>query len=344
MIALLDKLYAEQCIDAQSLRTLLGSFTDKDLHYAQCLGQKVAQKRFGNRIFVRGLIEIGNCCANDCYYCGIRMSNRQLQRYRLQKDDILLAAAQGYAIGFRTFVLQGGEDPWLNDDRVVDIVASLRYTYPDVAITLSLGERSTRSYERFYEAGANRYLLRHETINEEHYQKLHPQTMSLSNRRRCLMDLKKIGFQTGSGIMVGSPYQTIDHIVEDILFLQELQPQMIGLGPFLPHHATPFATYPPGDLRLTLMLLCILRMMHPKALIPATTALASLHPQGREEGIKCGCNVVMPNLSPPTHRKDYALYDNKAALGAEAAEGLHLLGKQLDRIGYEIDFSRGDYS
>ena len=231
----------------------------------------------------------------------------------------------------------------MNDDRVTEVVTAIRTEFPDVAITLSLGERPTLSYERFFQAGANRYLLRHETHNEAHYRRLHPESMLLSNRLRCLNDLKRIGFQTGTGIMVGSPGQTVDHLVEDILFIEQFRPQMIGIGPFLPHHDTPFASCPPGCLTQTLTLLSIFRLMHPQALIPSTTALASLTPDGREKGILAGANVVMPNLSPVEQRKNYALYDNKASMGSEAAEGLRLLAQRLVAIGYEIDKSRGDY-
>ena len=231
----------------------------------------------------------------------------------------------------------------MNDDRVTEVVTAIRTEFPDVAITLSLGERPTLSYERFFQAGANRYLLRHETHNEAHYRRLHPEDMSLSNRLRCLNDLKRIGFQTGTGIMVGSPGQTVDHLVEDILFIEQFRPQMIGIGPFLPQHDTPFASCPPGSLTQTLTLLSIVRLMHPQALIPSTTALASLTPDGREKVILAGANVVMPNLSPVEQRKNYALYDNKASMGSEAAEGLRLLAQRLAAIGYEIDKSRGDY-
>lgn len=303
----------------------------------------VAQSHFGNKIYIRGLIEIGNCCHNDCFYCGIRKSNRHLKRYRLDAKTILACCRHGYELGFRTFVLQGGEDNYMNDDRVTEVVTAIRTEFPDVAITLSLGERPTLSYERFFQAGANRYLLRHETHNEAHYRRLHPESMLLSNRLRCLNDLKRIGFQTGTGIMVGSPGQTVDHLVEDILFIEQFRPQMIGIGPFLPHHDTPFASCPPGCLTQTLTLLSIFRLMHPQALIPSTTALASLTPDGREKGILAGANVVMPNLSPVEQRKNYALYDNKASMGSEAAEGLRLLAQRLAAIGYEIDKSRGDY-
>lgn len=305
--------------------------------------REVSQRQFGRMVYIRGLIEISNCCKNDCFYCGIRKSNRNVERYRLTTESILNCCSEGYALGFRTFVLQGGEDPAFNDSKIVATVGQIRKEFPDCAITLSLGEKSKEVYQQLYDAGANRYLLRHETSDEEHYNKLHPSVMSHYNRLECLRVLKEIGFQTGTGIMVGSPFQTIDNLVEDIRFIEQLQPQMIGMGPFLPHSDTPFAENNAGTIEQTLMLLSIFRLMHPKALIPSTTALATLAPDGRLRGILAGANVVMPNLSPQEDRKKYSLYNNKAALGAESAEGLRLLAEQLATIGYEISFERGDF-
>lgn len=340
---LIERLYREHTLSPDKLRILLTQCDEEHLTLIRQKACEVSQKHFGNKIYIRGLIEIGNCCHNDCYYCGIRRSNSHIERYRLTKEDILACCEEGYNLGFRTFVMQGGEDNRLTDSRMIDIISTIRKTYPDVAITLSLGEKDTRTYQQFYEAGANRYLLRHETHNEQHYRLLHPSGMSLSNRLRCLNDLKQIGFQTGTGIMVGSPGQTVDHLIEDILFIESFRPQMIGIGPFLPHHETPFSDRPAGRLQQTLLLLSIFRLMHPQALIPSTTALATLLPEGRELGILSGANVVMPNLSPPQQRYKYALYDNKASMGAEAAEGLKLLKDRLKAIGYAIDKSRGDY-
>ena len=319
--------------------------THRDEEAAEWLARKardISQSIYGKSIYVRGLIEFTNICKNDCFYCGIR-KDASCSRYRLDQEDILECCAEGYDLGFRTFVLQGGEDAYFNDARLCDIVSKIHTLYPDCAITLSLGEKSREAYERFFLAGANRYLLRHETCNEGHYHRLHPAEMSLSHRLQCLDWLKEIGYQVGTGIMVGSPYQTVDHLVEDILFIERFQPEMIGMGPFLPHHDTPFSSFPPGDMELTLKLLSIFRLMHPAALIPATTALATLAPDGRERGILAGANVVMPNLSPSHQRAKYSLYDNKASAGAEAAEGLQKLEEQLKGIGYEVSKERGDY-
>jgi biotin synthase len=266
-----------------------------------------------------------------------------VSRYSLSRETILSCCREGYALGFRTFVLQGGEDVSQTDDWVAETVACIRQEFPDCAITLSLGEKSEETYRRFYNAGANRYLLRHETFNEAHYGKLHPSEMNQTHRLQCLQWLKDIGYQTGTGIMVGSPGQTIDHLVEDILFIERFQPQMIGIGPFIPHADTPFANEPAGSIELTLKLLSIFRLMHPSALIPSTTALASLSPDGRERGILAGANVVMPNLSPSSVREKYSLYNHKAAFGSEAAEGLKLLEEQLNKIGYKISYLRGDH-
>ena len=302
-----------------------------------------ALKVFGNRIFLRGLIEISNYCRNNCYYCGIRAANRALRRYRLSKEQILKCCEAGRAIGFSTFVLQGGEDPMQDDNWVEDVVKSIRKAYPDCAITLSLGERSAESYRKFKAAGADRYLLRHESFNPAHYSKLHPEAMSRERRLGCLASLKENGYQTGSGIMVGSPYQTTENIVEDLLYIQDLRPEMIGIGPFVHNEHTPFGSFPDGSVELTLKLISIFRLMNPKALIPSTTALVTLDREARKKGILAGANVVMPNLSPSDVRPDYALYEGKAATGAESAEGMKALEEELLSIGYKISMERGDY-
>ena len=339
----IDKLRQERTLTPEEFRQLLTGCDAEILRYINKQAQEVALLHFGNKIYIRGLIEISNCCRNNCYYCGIRKGNPNIERYRLSRESILNCCKQGYELGFRTFVLQGGEDPALTNDQIEMTVARIRQEYPDCAITLSLGEKSHEAYERFFRAGANRYLLRHETHNEEHYRKLHPEEMSLKHRLQCLQWLKEIGYQTGTGIMVGTPGQTLTHLVEDLLFIEQFQPQMIGIGPFIPHHDTPFGTEPAGSVGMTLKLLSLFRLMHPSALIPSTTALATLSPDGREKGILAGANVVMPNLSPREQREKYTLYDNKAAFGAEAAEGLRALAQQLETIGYRISTDRGDY-
>lgn len=340
---MIDKLRRERKLSAEEYKALLLCQDAEVLDYLQRQAQEETLARFGNKIFIRGLIEISNRCRNNCYYCGIRKGNGNVARYELTQDEILACCREGYQIGFRTFVLQGGEAPEMKDEWLTEIVGAIRREFPDCAITLSLGERSRQAYERFFQAGANRYLLRHETHNGQHYRKLHPAEMSLAHRLQCLDQLKEIGYQVGTGIMVGSPHQTIDHLVQDIRFIEQFRPEMIGMGPFIPHHDTPFATSPPGDMELTLKLLSIFRLMLPDALIPATTALATLAPNGRERGILAGANVVMPNLSPPAQRAKYSLYDNKASMGAEAAEGLKRLEEELKSIGYEISKERGDY-
>lgn len=340
---MIDKLRRERKLSAEGYKALLLCQDAEVLEYLQRQAQEETLARFGNKIFIRGLIEISNRCRNNCYYCGIRKENRNVTRYELTQDEILACCREGYQIGFRTFVLQGGEAPEMKDEWLTEIVGAIRREFPDCAITLSLGERSRQAYECFFQAGANRYLLRHETHNGQHYRKLHPAEMSLAHRLQCLDQLKGIGYQVGTGIMVGSPHQTIDHLVQDIRFIEQFRPEMIGMGPFIPHHDTPFATSPPGDMELTLKLLSIFRLMLPDALIPATTALATLAPNGRERGILAGANVVMPNLSPPAERAKYSLYDNKASMGAEAAEGLKRLEEELKKIGYEISKERGDY-
>lgn len=303
---------------------------------------KVRRDNYGIDVFLRGLIEFTNYCKNDCYYCGIRCSNKNANRYRLKKDEILSACKEGYSLGYRTFVLQGGEDLYYTDDKICDIVSSIRKEYEDCAITLSIGERSYDSYKAYYEAGANRFLLRHETADIKHYSRLHPGSMSLDNRKECLYNLKEIGYQVGSGFMVGSPYQTVDNIVSDLRFLQELEPDMIGIGPYITHCDTPFRDFENGSVSLTLRLISILRLMFPYALIPSTTALGTISPTGREDGLKAGANVVMPNLTPVKYRKQYELYENKICTGEEAAECRGCLERRVEAAGYKVVTSRGD--
>lgn len=343
MKKIVDLLDMGKTIPEKHLKELLLNRTPLLDDYIFSLARNVSKKTYKNKIYIRGLIELTGYCKNDCFYCGLRKSNKLAERYRLSKDDVLSCCSVGYDMGFRTFVLQGGEDGYFTDQVVCDIVREIKSSYPDCAVTLSLGERSYESYKVLKEAGADRYLLRHETADEEHYKKLHPNNMSFENRIECLTHLKELGFQTGCGFMVGSPYQTIDSIVKDLIFIRDFKPEMVGIGPFIPHKDTPFSSMPTGDVYLTLFLISVVRLMLPKALIPATTALGSAHPYGRELGILAGANVVMPNLSPESTRKKYSLYNNKLSTGEEAAENCRLLEQKLDSIGYKIDFSRGDY-
>lgn len=306
------------------------------------LADKVRQKYYGKKVWLRGLIEISSYCKNNCFYCGIRRENQNAERYRLTPDEILESCQNGYILGFRTFVLQGGEDGFFTDEVLCPLISEIKNRYPDCAVTLSLGERSEESFRRLREAGADRYLLRHEAASQQLYSMLHPAEMSLQNRKNCLFTLKKHGYQVGAGFMVGAPFQTTDDLISDLRFLQQLQPEMIGIGPFVPHHDTIFSAEKGGTLELTLRLLGILRLMFPKTLIPATTALGTIAPNGRELGLMTGCNVVMPNLSPVSVRKKYELYDNKICTGEEAAECRSCLEKRINSVGYEVEISRGD--
>lgn len=338
----IDRLRRDHTLAPEGYQRLLGTKDSDAVEYLHRQAREVAIRQFGHDIYIRGLIEVGNRCRNNCLYCGIRAANTSVVRYEMTKDEILNCCQNGYRLGFRTFVLQGGEKAG-NYSMWEDVVRTIRSSYPDCAITLSLGEMTREEYEGLYRAGANRYLLRHETYNAAHYRMLHPQSMSREHRLQCLQWLKDIGYQIGTGIMVGSPGQTLEHLVEDICFIERFRPQMIGLGPFIPQQDTPFRDYPSGSADLTLRLLSIFRLMFPSALIPATTALSTLLTDGKEQGIQAGANVVMPNLSPAAYRSNYALYDNKAAMGTEAAEGIALLKHELDRIGYRISMERGDY-
>lgn len=328
--------------DDNQLKELILCSDDKINENIRIEADKVRREYYGNKVFARGLIEISNICRNDCFYCGIRKSNKNVSRYRLTEDEIYSCCDTGYHLGFRTFVLQGGEDLYFTDDVLCRIISKIKSDYPKCAVTLSLGERSCDSYKNLKSAGADRYLLRHETADNSHYRKLHPAYMSLENRKRCLYNLKNLGYQTGAGFMVGSPFQTVDNIIADLRFMQQLQPEMIGIGVFIPHHDTPFKDCPNGDPELNIRLLSIIRLMFPKVLLPATTALGTVLPDGRERGIKAGCNVVMPNLSPLAVRKDYELYDNKICTGEESAQCIECLRKRVESVGYELDMSRGD--
>ena len=303
---------------------------------------KVRREIYGNAVFTRGLIEISNICKNDCIYCGIRRSNGKCDRYRLTPQQILSCADEGYELGFRTFVMQGGEDAYFTDERLGGIVSEIKRRHPDCAVTLSMGERSRESYQTLFDAGADRYLLRHETADPEHYRRLHPPEMSWENRMRCLRDLKEIGYQVGCGFMVGSPYQTSRELAADLAFIESFRPDMCGIGPFVPHHDTPFSDQPAGTLELTCFLLSVIRLIHPAVLLPATTALGTIHPRGRELGILAGANVVMPNLSPTAVRSKYELYDNKICTGEESAQCRGCLSQRMQDIGYELVVDRGD--
>ncbi|MBR4123235.1 MAG: [Clostridia bacterium] len=336
------RLYSGEGLSLQEFEYIIEHYSPEAAKFFGNLAEEKRKEIYDNKIYVRGLIEIGNYCKNDCYYCGIRKSNKTCERYRLSKEDILLCCDEGYTLGFRTFVLQGGEDTFWNDDFLCDVISSIKSRYSDCAVTLSLGERSFDSYKKLRDAGADRYLLRHETADSEHYALLHPQNLTLENRIRCLKDLRELGFQMGCGFMVGSPYQTAKTLAKDLEFIQNFKPDMCGIGPFIPHKDTPFKDFKPGSLELTCYLLSIIRIIYPPVLLPATTALGTIHPNGRELGIKAGANVIMPNLSPLEVRKKYMLYDNKIATGEESAQSIKLLKEKMASIGYRIVTDRGD--
>lgn len=343
MKTLIDKLEKNHVLTKDEYSLLIRKFDDDLSQYLFEKARRIRHEIYGKDIYIRGLIEFTNYCKNDCLYCGIRRSNKNAERYRLTEDDILLCCSEGYELGFRTFVLQGGEDPFFSDQRIISIIHAIKSAYPDCALTLSVGEKEHDSYQAFFDAGADRYLLRHETADAEHYAKLHPSELSWQHRINCLHDLKSIGYQVGCGFMVGSPYQTAENLAEDMLFLKKLNPHMVGIGPFIAHHDTPFCRQKNGTLELTLFMLGLLRLTLPHALLPSTTALGTIHPIGREKGILAGANVVMPNLSPVSVRKKYLLYDNKICTGDEAAECRFCMQKRMEAIGYHVVTDRGDY-
>ena len=338
----IERLASGERLSLEEWRAIIA---DEESYPTAVLGEMAVSVRdaiYGRRVFIRGLIEFTSYCRNDCYYCGIRRSNGRAERYRMTPEAILDTCALGYARGFRTFVLQGGEDPYWTDDILSPLIMRIKESCPEAAVTLSLGERSDESYQRLREAGADRYLLRHETADSVHYGRLHPSSMSLDNRKRCLRTLKRLGYQTGAGMMIGSPFSSVDTLAADMAFLQELSPEMVGMGPFIPHHDTPFRDERRGSVALTLRMISLVRLALPHALIPATTALGTIAEDGREKGILAGANVVMPNLSPPHVRENYLLYDNKLCTGSEAAESLQSLEQRMEAIGYRIAVSRGD--
>lgn len=339
---LIDKLEQTRHLEDAEYALLLSHYNNALAEYAAQKAVILRKKIYSNHIYIRGLIEISNYCKNNCYYCGIRRGNASCNRYRLNKYQILQCCQEGYHLGFRTFVLQGGEDAYYTDYVLCDIIHAIKSEYPDCAVTLSLGERTKHSYLELFKAGADRYLLRHETADQTHYESLHPTEMSFENRLNCLYSLKEIGYQTGCGFMVGSPNQTIDTLVKDLQFIEKFQPDMCGIGPFIPHHATPYNEYQAGTLELTTFLLSLIRLIKPNILLPATTALGTIHPMGREKGILAGANVIMPNLSPESNRKDYELYDNKLCTGGESAQKILQLKQNMNAIGYEVVTSRGD--
>ena len=341
---LIDKLDREKMLSHEEWVTLLDDFTPEDRAYAAAKARELSLKKYGNKIYIRGIVEFSNHCKNDCLYCGIRRSNKDLSRYRLTDEEILSCCDEGYEYGFRTFVLQSGEDRSYTPARIAELVKRIKAAHPDCAVTLSLGEFEREEFKLMRDAGADRYLLRHETADKAHYEKLHPAEMSCEHRMNCLKDLKELGFQTGTGMMVGSPYQTSSELAKDLIFLGEFKPHMIGMGPFLPHKDTPFRDMAKGSYELTLFLLSICRIMLPDVLLPATTALGTINPRGREEGVLAGANVIMPNLSPTAVRKKYMLYDNKICTGDESAQCRSCLERRMETIGYGIEITRGDFT
>lgn len=340
---LIEQLYRDTTLPAAGLLQLLTSLAPEEEEHLYRRAREVREAHYGKEVYLRGLVEFSSYCRNDCKYCGIRRSNGNAQRYRLTKDQIIECSDAGYRLGFRTFVLQSGEDLAFTTDDICEIVSEIRRRHPDCAVTLSIGEKTRAEYQAYYDAGAERYLLRQETSNPDHYAFLHPAELSIENRKRCLWDLKEIGYQVGCGIMVGSPRQTPENVIEDLNFMKELEPQMIGIGPFIHHKDTPFRDESDGTLEDTLHLLGILRLMFPNSLLPATTALGTINPRGRELGILAGANVVMPNLSPRGVRAKYLLYDGKICTGDEAAECKRCMERRIESVGYEVVVSRGDY-
>jgi biotin synthase len=340
---LLDLLERDGALTAAGYAGLIRSRTPELAADLFARASAARDRVFGKGVFIRGLLEFSNHCRNDCLYCGIRRSNRKAERYRMTPEEILETCGSGHALGFRTFVLQSGEDPHYRPEAVAGIVSEIKASFPDCAVTLSLGEHPAEAYALWRRAGADRYLLRHETRDPGHYASLHPASMSVATRVRCLRTLKELGYQVGCGFMVGTPGQTPEMLAEDLLFVKELGPHMVGIGPFIPHKDTPLASAPAGSVDETLFLLGMLRLMEPKLLLPATTALGTLDGSGREKGILAGANVIMPILTPMGMRGKYLLYDNKICTGDASSACRMCVERRMQSIGHVIRAGRGDH-
>lgn len=338
MNQLIEKLSTLRCLEIKEFEQLISACVKCDDSFNQLRDKatQVAREQFGCGVYMRGLVEISSYCKNNCYYCGLRRDNRNASRYRLSDGEILSTCIEGYEVGLRTFVLQGGEDAAFTDSRLANLIAQIRHNCPDAVVTLSLGERSKESYQRLFDAGASRYLLRHEAASQSLYEQIHPSDMSYDNRINCIKSLAEIGYQTGMGMMVGVPGQTIEHLINDILLMSELRPKMIGIGTFISHPHTPLGIHTSGDLRLTYIIIAIARLMHPQAYIPATTALQTLSATGYIDGILSGANVVMPNITPLTVRPKYEIYKGKHHTTTPIAETIQSLAQQLSAIGYHL--------
>ena len=339
--AMIDFLYVNNDLCNNDLIWLIDNIDEESREYLFSKSGKTRDRYYGRNVYLRGLIEFTNYCKRECRYCGINAFNKKANRYRLTMKEIEESCDIGRELGYSTFVLQGGEDPYFNDDRMIEIVSMIKEKCPNSAVTLSIGERSYESYMKLKEVGVDRFLLRHETTNENLYKWLHPLS-EFESRKQCLLNLKKLGFQTGAGFMVGLPwYSTVDY-VRDLRFIKKLQPEMVGIGPFITHEDTDMHHYKSGDLDTTILMLSLVRLLLPKVLLPATTALATIDENGRKKGLDVGCNVIMPNLSPKTHRKDYSLYKNKKSSGSESAQALDMIKREIEGYGYICNMSRGD--
>jgi len=340
--AIVDGLEKNHVGKAEDYLYLLNNINEENRQYLSNAALRVKEEFYGKEIYIRGIVEFSNFCKQNCLYCGIRKDNAHVDRYRLSHKEIVEACRKGYALGYRTFVLQSGEDPYFTDDRVVAIIKDIRDNFKDAAITLSLGEKTKRSYKKFYDAGADRYLLRHETANEKLYDKLH-ENMTFQNRKECLYDLKEIGYQVGAGLMVGSPGQKKTDLIDDLRFLKELKPQMVGMGPYLTHKETPLKDSENGSLTETLVMLSLVRLILPEVLLPATTAVGTIDDYGREQAILAGCNVVMPNISPMEVRKKYELYENKICVDDQPEECRFCIEGRVKCTGSTLNMCRGDH-
>lgn len=299
---------------------------------------EVRQEFVGDEVHLRGLIEFTNICRQTCKYCGIRRENSKVNRYRLSKDEIISMARHGVRNGFKTLVMQGGEDSFFTKDLICEIIFEIKKM--DVALTLSLGERSFEDYKAFKDAGADRYLLRIETTDKELYKSVHP-GMSFENRKRCLYDLKSLGYETGTGCLIGLPGQTVESLADDILFFKELDADMVGVGPFIPHPETPFAKSSCGSFNLALKVMAITRLLLPNINIPATTAMETLSPNGRLIALQSGANVFMPNITEGVSPSKYEIYPDKSGINGAKNGIIGEINENLKVIGRYVSDTKG---
>lgn len=339
MQKILDRVVQTHVLSKEEIVKLLGEDKWEEALFAAA--DKVRHDYVGDEVHLRGLIEFSNICKNNCLYCGLRCDNQIVKRYRMSPDEIVSLATRAVKeYGFKTIVMQSGEDLWFTPERLQPIIAAIKKL--DVAITLSIGEKSFAEYEAYKKAGADRYLIRIETTDKDLYHRLNP-NMHWEERKRCLLDLGRLDYEVGSGIMVGLPGQSLESIAEDLLFFKELKIDMAGIGPFIPHPDTPLKDEKGKEFHLSLRTMALMRLLLPDINIPATTAMETLHPDGRIIALKCGANVIMPNVTEGEYRQLYQLYPGKAGVNETPLHSKTSIGAKIEAIGRKIGTGYGNH-